>query len=122
MRKVHIGGGPFRELFLAALIAVATCGCFLNEIDKSVQSSPMGAQMKAEAAAKEKEAADKDKTAKQDGKAGKPPGPQGASWWAKASSLSSEESTAHIVGCRTQGGKTDFMTRDDCLARGGVPQ
>ncbi len=120
MRRVHTGYRPFRELLVAALIGISLSGCFLDEIDKSVNSSPMGAQMKAEAAAKE--AAEKDKTAKQDGKAGKPAPPQGASWWAKASSLTSEESKADIVGCKTQGGKTDFMTKDDCLARGGTPQ
>jgi len=120
MRKVHTGNRPFRELLVAALIGVSLSGCFLDEIDKSVKNSPMGAEMAADAA--KKDAAEKEKTAKQDGKAAKPAGPQGASWWAKASSLTSEESTAHIVGCKTQGGKTDFMTKDDCLSRGGTPQ
>jgi hypothetical protein len=105
------------HLLLAALAAVSLSGCFLNEIDKSVESSPMGAEMKADAAKKEAD----EKAAKKDGAAAKAAPPQGASWWAKASSLSSEESTAKIVGCKL-GGKTDFMTRDDCLARGGQAQ
>ena len=114
MRLAHAGA----RLALAGFAAVALSGCFVDEIDKSVKASPMGQQMAADAA--KKEAADK--PAKKDGAAGKPAAPQGASWWAKASSLSSEESTAQIVGCKMQSGKTDFMTRDDCLARGGHPQ
>ena len=111
MRHVRAGA----RWLLAGVAAASLSGCFLNEIDKSVNSSPMGAEMK-----KDKDAADKT-AAKTDGKPAKPAPPQGASWWAKATSLSSEESTAKIVGCKL-GGKTDFMTRDDCLARGGQPQ
>jgi hypothetical protein len=104
---------------LVGVAALSLSGCFLNEIDKSVNNSPMGAEMKKDKEAAEAKTAEGAKT---DGKPAKPAAPQGASWWAKATTLSSEESTAKIVGCKKKDGKTDFMTRDDCLARGGQPQ
>ncbi len=41
-------------------------------------------------------------------------------WWKRASSLAPSELEASIVSCRLSGG-TQFMSRDDCLARGGAP-
>ena len=41
-------------------------------------------------------------------------------WWKRASSLAPTELEATIVSCRLSGG-TQFMSRDDCLARGGSP-
>ena len=42
-------------------------------------------------------------------------------WWDRATSLSSESVDSKIAQC-TLGGRTQFMSRDDCLARGGQPR
>jgi len=39
-------------------------------------------------------------------------------WWETATSLSSESADTSIVRCRLDGG-SQFMSRDDCLTRGG---
>ena len=41
-------------------------------------------------------------------------------WWANAKTLSSDEMKTDIVNCRV-GGATQFMNRQSCFARGGVP-
>lgn len=41
-------------------------------------------------------------------------------WWDRATSLSSESVDTSITQCAL-GGSTQFMSRDDCLARGGRP-
>ena len=41
-------------------------------------------------------------------------------WWGQAKSLSSQELSPAIVSCRLNTG-TQFMTRDECLSRGGQP-
>ncbi len=46
---------------------------------------------------------------------------QSKQWWENAKSLSpADEPSASIVSCRLPGG-TQFMSRDDCLTRGGRP-
>lgn len=41
-------------------------------------------------------------------------------WWKRAGSLAPSGLEASIVSCRLASG-TQFMSRDDCLARGGTP-
>ena len=41
-------------------------------------------------------------------------------WWKRTSSLAPAELESSIVSCRLSGGM-QFMSRDDCLARGGTP-
>jgi len=106
---------PSRLLGLALLLVVAALpGCFLNEIDKSMENyagasktkrPPAGAEAPAPAAGAAKAQA-------------KPSGP---SWWATARTLGSEPVDESIAGCQLAG-RVEFMLRDDCLARGGQPQ
>jgi hypothetical protein len=111
------------RLVATALVACAMSGCFINEIDKSVENAKSPGQKAAEAAAKGPAASGDAAAPKQTASADKKPAaPQGAAWWQSAKSLGSEESTTDIVACKTKSGKTDFMARDDCLARGGVTQ
>jgi hypothetical protein len=46
---------------------------------------------------------------------------QSKQWWNEATSLSPTAVDSSIVSCRIQG-STQFMSKDDCLVRGGVPQ
>jgi hypothetical protein len=41
-------------------------------------------------------------------------------WWESASSFSAQEVDASVVRCDV-GGSVQFMSRDDCRVRGGVP-
>jgi hypothetical protein len=106
--------------FLAlALVAGLASGCFLNEIDKSVESAKSASERKAEATAKGEAPAAKPAKGGGPKQTASADAPKGQSWWATATTLGSEESTADIVACQLSG-KVDFMTRDDCLARGGA--
>lgn len=107
-----------RSLALAGALALfAGTGCFLDEIDKSMELYPGNA-----AAAKAKE--QEKQKAKQ---AAAAPAPNagasagGPSWWEKARTIGPELSDATITTC-SLGGRTEFMRRDDCLSRGGRPQ
>jgi len=97
------------------LIASAASGCFLNEIDKSVNANKSKAQAVAGTAKQADDAAPKQVASAKDAKAAAPAGP---SWWQTATTLGSEESNLDAVACKL-GGRTEFMTRDDCLSRGG---
>jgi hypothetical protein len=101
------------------LVAVAASGCFLDEIDKSVEANKFKAANVPAGASKPGEPPKPGATAAKPaaGAAGAPV----KSWWETAKTLGSEESTADIVGC-SRGGRLEFMERDDCLARGGSPQ
>jgi len=107
--------GPFRSLrtlaLAGALALVAGTGCFLGEIDKSMENYPGGS-----AAAKKEP--DRPPAATPAGEKAAPAGP---SWWATARTLGSEPTDKSIASCAL-GGRTEFMRRDDCLARGGRPQ
>lgn len=46
---------------------------------------------------------------------------QSKQWWDRASSLAPAELEASIVSCRLRG-TTQFMSKDDCLSRGGTPR
>jgi hypothetical protein len=81
----------------------AGTGCFLDEIDKA------GEWQKPKNAAAEPV---------QDPEPPQPAAATRPNWWATAKSLGSEESSAEIVQCSV-GNTTQFMGRDDCLARGG---
>jgi len=41
-------------------------------------------------------------------------------WWGEARSLDPQDMDSSIVRCKL-GGTSQFMGRDDCLARGGTP-
>ena len=95
-------------------LAVLLSGCFLDEIDKSVNANKGKAEALAPKAPGAVDAPQQVAVAKP----GAPAAPQGPSWWETAKSLGSEESGADIVGCGING-RTEFMTREDCAARGG---
>jgi len=46
---------------------------------------------------------------------------QSKEWWDEATSLSPTAVDSSIVSCRIKG-ETQFMSKDDCLVRGGVPR
>lgn len=46
---------------------------------------------------------------------------QSKEWWGKATSLSPKAVSPGIARCQISGG-TQYMSKDDCLARGGRPQ
>jgi len=113
------------RLLLAAAATIAASGCFVgDEIDSA--SNMLGkdkSRQKAPAAGESKPGAKPEKgTAVASAKdAGKGVVATGKEWWAKATTLGSEEMSGDIAGCRL-GGRVEFMLRDDCLARGGVPE
>ena len=57
---------------------------------------------------------------KQDEAAAKPPAKIGEEWWKSATSLASGEKDPSLTSCRLEG-RTQFMRKNDCLARGGRP-
>ncbi len=107
--------GPLVSLrslvLVGALASIVGSGCFLGEIDKSMEQYPGGA------AAKAKE------TPKPQAPAAGPDGakPSGPSWWSTARTIGPELQDETITTCALAG-RTEFMRRDDCLARGGRPQ
>lgn len=110
-----------RSLFAAGLV-VAASGCWVgDEIDKASEMSkgpPAAAGDKPGA----KAATAKGGAAKPAApKAGDTAAPSAKSWWQTARTLGSEESEAGIARCDLSG-RSEFMLRDDCLARGGVPK
>lgn len=99
---------------LALLLGIAVLpGCFLDEIDKSMEQYE-GPRRKAAEASKAADA----KPSAAGAPAAKPAGP---SWWETARTLGSDPKNEAIAGCQL-GGRVEFMLRDDCLARGGQPQ
>jgi len=46
---------------------------------------------------------------------------QSKRWWKRATSLAPSGLKASIVSCRLQGG-TQFMSKSNCLSRGGEPK
>jgi hypothetical protein len=113
------------RLLLAAAATLVASGCFVGEEidnasnmlgkDKSRQKPPAAGEAKPGA---KPEAGTAVASAKQ---AGASVVATGKEWWAKATTLGSEEMSGDIAGCNI-GGRTEFMLRDDCLARGGVPE
>lgn len=98
-----------RTLVLAGALALAAgTGCFLDEIDKSMATYPGKAAEKAKA---KSEATSVEEGAK----------PSGSSWWETARTIGPELQDETITSCAL-GGRTEFMRRDNCLARGGRPQ
>jgi hypothetical protein len=104
-----------RNVLVAMLVALAASGCFLDEIDKSVNANKSKAQAVAGDAKQADGAAPKQVASAKGAKAATPAAP---SWWETATTLGSEESNLDAVACKL-GGRTEFMTRDDCLSRGG---
>lgn len=121
MRPVTHAAGPagrYRAMRLrppqlvALLLLAAAPGCFLNEIDKSMENYA-GPSKQAKPAPGAPEAPPAAGAA--------PAKPAGPSWWETARTLGSEPMDESIAGCQL-GGRIEFMLRDDCLARGGQPQ
>ena len=109
-----------RGLALAAVALGLASGCFLNEIDKSSANAshmgPKDAPGKDAAPAKQAGAAP-DKP----GAGEKPTAAIGPSWWKTARTLGSDKSDATIARCELPKG-SGYMSREDCLLRGGRPQ
>ncbi len=109
----------FLQLFVTALVVlIAAPGCMvLDEIDAA------NAQMKSASKSRSDAGKSSGKTAKS-----APSGSGDAAersllersqrWWEGASSVTTERVDASIVRCRLASG-SQFMARDDCLARGG---
>ncbi len=107
---------PLRTLVLAVAFAlVAGTGCFLDEIDKSMALYPGQAAKQA----KEKEEAKVKADAAAAEKAGA--NSSGPSWWETARTIGPELQDETITTCALDG-RTEFMRRDNCLARGGRPK
>jgi hypothetical protein len=101
------------RLAVALLASGLALGCFaVDEIDKGMNDyehhsgSAAHAEPSPEPAAASRGA---------NGEAAKRPNP-----WLGAHSLTSEPMHAQVVGCKLAG-STQFMTEDDCRARGGRP-
>jgi hypothetical protein len=106
-------------LLIASLLLGAATGCFVGEeIDKAAALNN-GSGAVAPAAAKP--GSEKAAAAKPGAGATAAANPAGKSWWETARSLTSEESDEAITRCELAG-RSEFMLRDDCLARGGVPK
>lgn len=107
------------RLLIASLLLGAATGCFVaDEIDKAaaLDNGPGAGAPRAAKAGSPKAAAAKPGTG-----ATAAANPAGKSWWETARSLTSEESDEAIARCELAG-RSEFMLRDDCLARGGVPK
>jgi hypothetical protein len=120
--------GLVRRSLLVALLLGAVTGCFvIDEIDKAsaLDNGPGDRGRKdATAPGAAKSASAKPAPTKPGAgatAAAKPAAPAGKSWWETARSLTSEESSEGISRCELAG-RAEFMLRDDCLARGGVPK
>ncbi len=120
-------GSIFRSLFVAGLLAVVN-GCFaLDELDKAnaLASGPATAREKAAATAGAGKGGAATSAAAKPGAgaaaAVNPVDPNAKGWWQTARTLGSEESDAGIARCQLSG-RSEFMLRDDCVARGGVPK
>jgi hypothetical protein len=102
-------------LLVAALALGAGTGCFLDEIDKSMELYPGQA---AKTRAKEAEKAEAAAAGQARASASRSSGP---SWWETARTIGPELRDETITRCALDG-RTEFMRRDNCLARGGRPQ
>ena len=107
-----------RALFVILLLGVFTStGCMvLDEVD--------AANAKMKSLSKTKDKAEKGSTESVASKALKTKNEllqQSKEWWNEATSLSPTAVDSSIVSCRIQG-ENQFMSKDDCLVRGGVPQ
>lgn len=110
------------RLRFAALLAIALApGCFLGEIDKSMEAYE-GSGAKAPAKPGAPTTTAKAAPGKPGAAApGAPATPAGPSWWQTARTLASDPIDDTIAACEIDG-RVEFQRRDDCLARGGRPQ
>ena len=118
------------RLLLVAVATAAASGCFVGEeldassnmLGKDKSHQKPAAAGDAKPGAKPGAKPDEKGTAVASAKgAGAGVVATGKEWWAKATTLGSEEMNGDIAGCKV-GGRIEFMLRDDCLARGGVPE
>ncbi len=113
-----MGARSLAHLLTASLLLGAATGCFVaDEIDKAaaLDNGPGAGAPRAAKAGSPKAAAAKP------GTGATAAAPAGRSWWETARALTSEESDEAIARCELAG-RSEFMLRDDCLARGGVPK
>lgn len=89
----------------------------MEELDKA--NSKLPASAKAKAAKAKGEAPSSGSVASKAKSAADPILEQSKEWWNRATSLAPAETESSVVRCRLPG-QTQFMDRDDCLARGGV--
>jgi hypothetical protein len=112
-----------RQVLALALVTVLGLGCFVfDELDaaENLLDSPSFSNEKTKQPGKPRqpdpppqpEAAPEKRLADR---------PSVGEWWKKTRSLSSGEVSDEFVKCEL-GGKTQFMRRPDCLARGGTPR
>lgn len=107
-----------RSLLLAGLLGAVT-GCFVfDEIDSAsaLSKGPAAGAGKSGAAAP---AAAKPGAGAATG--AQPAAPNEKGWWQTARTLGSDDSNAEITRCELAG-RSEFMLRDDCVARGGHPK
>jgi hypothetical protein len=119
------------RLLFVLLATVAIGGCFVGEEidnasnmlgkDKSHQPPAKAGDAKPGDAKPGAKPGEKGTAVASAGDAAKSVVATGKEWWAKATTLGSEESNPEIAGCKLAG-RTEFMLRDDCLARGGTPE
>jgi len=105
-----------RFLSFSLILCLSTSsGCMvIDELDAAASLMPDKKKTK-EAAKAEEAAASTAGTAKEN-----PLLRESREWWNRATSLAPTELESSIVSCRLRGG-TQFMSRDDCLSRGGKP-
>ena len=103
------------QLLALALCLVFTSGCMvLDEVDKA--NAKMKPRAKTKAAATADATTDAAVAAKEN-----PLLKQSKEWWGRATSLAPSGIDSAIVKCGI-GNSTQFMSKNDCLSRGGTPQ
>ncbi len=109
--------GMRRLLWIGLIVCLSTStGCMvMDELDAAAAKMPVrtksDATDKDEAVASTTGATAKENPLLQESKR----------WWKRATSLEARGLDASIVSCRLPGG-TQFMSRNNCLSRGGDPQ
>lgn len=100
-----------RPHLILALCLATSSGCMvLDEVDKASAKLP---KTPAKSAKVEPDKAAPD--------APNPLVEQSKEWWSTATSFSTKNVNSSIVRCRLKDG-VNFMSKDDCLGRGGSPE
>lgn len=104
----------FVGLLIPVLLAMSSGCMVLEEMDAAAAKMPSSGKQSAEPEA------DAEMTAGRSGAEANPLLEKSREWWNEAKSFAPTGLESGIVGCRL-GGSTQFMSKDDCLARGGAP-
>lgn len=103
-----------RPHLLLAFCLITSSGCMaLDELDKASAKMKRAPGKTVNSAKAEPDIAAPD--------APNPLVEQSKEWWSSATSLSTKNVNSSIVRCRLPAG-TNFMSKDDCLGRGGSPE